>query len=415
MTTLQIQQGNNYFEASILEDSMEVTEDADHQLDAGNDIDIDLDLDGDVQPDEQDECMGEENEEDIGAGPSIEQYSSTGHDDEMVDDDFTDADGLIAQSSSLRDEELEDAANVDPDHDDTIVDHAVEDPARTILDPSESKEANSPSEQHQDTNQSQNPDTIDYEDDERAVERGKHENELADTSETSPNVQRMESRISPSRSDFTHQPITQDGGEDPWVAQHGISAASHTTASAIRNPPLSDNTESNTPNDEIVQPGIESQIDSHIQGSDPARFPGAEPEEVIVSSPERPPLSPKPGPETHTQTQPIASEGEFSGSSVHAHPVMIVYQDNEMSLFPPINQQAEGEEEEEERSSTYFLQDEQLVGTNIQNLLTEFRSVLGESIGEQDELIIDIEELGIHISEVSYSAPCALLPIPNLS
>ena len=81
------------------------------------------------------------------------------------------------------------------------------------------------------------------------------------------------------------------------------------------------------------------------------------------------------------------------------HPVVVVYQNNEISLFPPL-------EQNQESSQTFFVHDEKLAGQSISKLLEACRVVLDESIGEEDELEIRIEELGLYINEVSY--PTAL-------
>ena len=75
------------------------------------------------------------------------------------------------------------------------------------------------------------------------------------------------------------------------------------------------------------------------------------------------------------------------------HPVIVVYQDNEISLFPP-------HEETGEHSATYFLEDESIANASIRALLKACRFVLADSIGEQDELEIKITPLGLDICEV---------------
>ncbi len=94
------------------------------------------------------------------------------------------------------------------------------------------------------------------------------------------------------------------------------------------------------------------------------------------------------------QDESLALNLNLSQYPAYIHPVVVVYQDNEMSLFPPIDQ-------DQEHSQTYFLQDESHAAKSINCLLGACRSVLGESINEQDELEIQIEELGLHLSEVS--------------
>lgn len=73
-------------------------------------------------------------------------------------------------------------------------------------------------------------------------------------------------------------------------------------------------------------------------------------------------------------------------------PVTLIYQDTEMSLFPP----AEGGQ------TTYFLGDEGLVNQNIENLFVACRNVLAGSIEEEEKLEFSIDDLGLRISEVSH-------------
>ncbi|MCJ1379766.1 hypothetical protein MMC17_002869 [Xylographa soralifera] len=93
---------------------------------------------------------------------------------------------------------------------------------------------------------------------------------------------------------------------------------------------------------------------------------------------------------------------------INLHPVIVVYQDNEISLFPP-------HEETEKHSATYFLQDETIANGSIRALLGACRVVLADSIGEHDELEIKIVPLGIDISETcSEASTFSLLQIMNL-
>ncbi|MCJ1284816.1 hypothetical protein MMC26_004153 [Xylographa opegraphella] len=93
---------------------------------------------------------------------------------------------------------------------------------------------------------------------------------------------------------------------------------------------------------------------------------------------------------------------------INLHPVIVVYQDNEISLFPP-------HEETEKHSATYFLQDESIAKESIRALLGACRVVLADSIGEHDELEVKIVPLGIDISETcSEASTFSLLQIMNL-
>lgn len=73
------------------------------------------------------------------------------------------------------------------------------------------------------------------------------------------------------------------------------------------------------------------------------------------------------------------------------HPVKVLYQDSEISLFPPV---------EDDPTETFFLQDEGLAHAPIKELVGACRQVLGEHISDDEELILDIESLGLHLPEV---------------
>ncbi|MCJ1361894.1 hypothetical protein MMC16_000995 [Acarospora aff. strigata] len=94
------------------------------------------------------------------------------------------------------------------------------------------------------------------------------------------------------------------------------------------------------------------------------------------------------------RSDPISTQNDFTDGTTSVHPVVVVYQDSEISLFPPSNQSD---------SSTFFLHDENLASSNISDLLLACKSVLADSISEEDELELSIEELGLCISEASLS------------
>lgn len=73
------------------------------------------------------------------------------------------------------------------------------------------------------------------------------------------------------------------------------------------------------------------------------------------------------------------------------HPVKVLYQDSEISLFPPADDDA---------TETFFLQDEGVANAPIKELVGACRQVLGEHVSEDEELILDIETLGLHLPEV---------------
>jgi len=74
------------------------------------------------------------------------------------------------------------------------------------------------------------------------------------------------------------------------------------------------------------------------------------------------------------------------------HPVILRYQGQDMSLFPPL---------EEDDSTTYFLEDPSLAFETLDKLLAACHNLLGESLGHDDEIVLEIPSLGLHICEES--------------
>lgn len=79
-------------------------------------------------------------------------------------------------------------------------------------------------------------------------------------------------------------------------------------------------------------------------------------------------------------------------SAAPLHPVVVWYEGDEISLFPP---------KEEDTSETYFLRDENLVNVSISDLLRACRDVLGETIRDDQELELSVPDLGLSLTEVS--------------
>ncbi|KAL6253058.1 hypothetical protein RBB50_000778 [Rhinocladiella similis] len=85
------------------------------------------------------------------------------------------------------------------------------------------------------------------------------------------------------------------------------------------------------------------------------------------------------------------------------HPVTLNYMDEEMSLFPPMMEDA---------SAVYFLQDSTLAFTSLDKLLTACREILTGTLEHHDELVLDIGSLGLHICEDSkYASQLSLSQI----
>ena len=73
------------------------------------------------------------------------------------------------------------------------------------------------------------------------------------------------------------------------------------------------------------------------------------------------------------------------------HTVKVNYQDTELCLFPP---------NQDDESQTFFLSDIELAHQSLDKLLSACHDVLAGTIGDDDELVLDIPSLGLHISQV---------------
>lgn len=106
--------------------------------------------------------------------------------------------------------------------------------------------------------------------------------------------------------------------------------------------------------------------------------PATEPSEEIAGSAKE-----QHGQETNDQGN-VARDGPL-------HPVKVLYQENEISLFPP---------REDDSSETFFVENEALAYDGFDKMFDSFRQVLGDHVGEQEVLIVDVEPLHIQIREV---------------
>lgn len=101
----------------------------------------------------------------------------------------------------------------------------------------------------------------------------------------------------------------------------------------------------------------------------------------------------QPGPEENNQ---VADEDEPLQQVTYidepVHPVKILYQDCEIALFPPL---------EGDVADTFFIEDEALAYENIDQIFKALRQVLQKTMAGNEVLVIDIETLGIQMTEVS--------------
>ena len=332
---------------------MELTSDMDRRLHPNEDIDIDLDLTGENPQDEEDEYMGEDMNVLTDQTVPNEHDLPPENDDEMADEGYQQ--GLVSEGSSVHDEDLDDADYVGPDIDEnTIVETSLGHTSNLFQGLLE------------------NPEQIDtaYNDgQERHEQSGTADGDLATTPGILPDGQQAPSSSIHNVSDLATQKLSQDREDE-----HDTDGSSGHVQEEFT----------------IMTPGAEMASELEAKSGQPEQggdsLATSEEEYTTLSTAEE---------EVQSQVHLAAQDERSLQGAPYIHPVVVVYQDNEISLFPPVDQ-------DQEHSETYFLQDEQLAGENIRNLLAACRSVLGESISEQDELIINVEDLGLQITEVSF-------------
>lgn len=334
---------------------MELTSDVDQRVGAGDDIDIDLDLTGDNLSDGEDEFM----REDVNAladSISVDRLEShVANDDEMVDDSY--AQGQVNEGSSVRDEDIEDAEYTGPelDEDTTVepdLDHPIEKSEELFADYEGIME-------NQDQEQ-------DY--DEQELDNHEHHERQTMPETESTAIERVFQNGQIGLVNPTHDVAevakaeTSDGydvevSKDATLNHAGADQRSETSAAEGLIAPEAKIIE--LVGEEALPASLDQEImaQSNVEGS-------------------------------NTQ------EDDPLNSPAHLHPVVLDYQGDEMFLFPPVDQSGD-------HTATFLLTDEQLAYSTIGDLLEACRSVLKGSLSEQDELMIKIDDLDLHISEVS--------------
>ncbi|KAJ5312150.1 hypothetical protein N7508_002980 [Penicillium antarcticum] len=98
----------------------------------------------------------------------------------------------------------------------------------------------------------------------------------------------------------------------------------------------------------------------------------------------------------HAEPQPShEEEAHAENGNESLHPVKIYYQDNEIALFPPL---------EGDSAETFFLHDEDVAYENVGELFKALRQVLQGNVADNEVLVIDIDVLGIQMTEDSFHA-----------
>ncbi|KAL1296717.1 hypothetical protein AAFC00_000189 [Neodothiora populina] len=84
-----------------------------------------------------------------------------------------------------------------------------------------------------------------------------------------------------------------------------------------------------------------------------------------------------------------------SPTATGLHPTVVEYNENEIYLFPSSDPEA---------TEQYLLGNENLVTSSLGDLLQACRSVLAESISDDEELVLGVQELDLYVSEDSTPA-----------
>ncbi|KAK5149733.1 hypothetical protein LTR04_006977 [Oleoguttula sp. CCFEE 6159] len=365
---------------TVPDDSMEISSDYGR---ADDDIEIDIDITGAQDNERDDDYMLED------ANPEIDLTSyqpdvEYANDDVMLDEDvFAEEDGDMQDDITVPDEELRDASEIgqysvaptpeqsDPEtqtHDEFA--HPEDHYATNEVD----EEISYVPEEHHEYQ-----DEIDYNDD------------IAQASGTAPVAKGPEGSAQHDENAFVNveQGVDQadDHGRQKSLAENAVHAASidENTDTAAAESRQDKSIGEATENTADVINGEQRQFSDVIKPS--ADSGDAFAKEQRASSYED-------AEKGHTED--VHHDGESHSLIVTAlHPTTVVYQGDEISLFPSRAQKS---------SEMYLLQDENLVNGSIGDLLQACRSVLDKDVSDDDELVIEVAELGLHISEDSLHA-----------
>lgn len=144
------------------------------------------------------------------------------------------------------------------------------------------------------------------------------------------------------------------------------------------------------------QPPVESEQTNDINKNDENAADEPEASEPQVENLEETQVSVQNDTE-NTEQQEVPATHDTDHQDTHEeplHPIKVMYQDNEISLFPPW---------EGDSAETFFLHDEDVTYEHLDKLFSSLREVLEENLAEHDVLVIDIDSVGIQITEVCLS------------
>ena len=335
---------------------MELTSDIDQRAGGGDDIDIDLDLTGDNPLDGEDEFMGEEDMNAL-ADSTFEDglEAHAANDDEMADDSY--AQRHVDEGSSVYDEVIEDAEDAaEPDVDEST----SVDPTRVV-----------PNDQSEDLIVKP-PGALADQDAERSYHQSVHK----DHEDHAPSIT-PEAESGAGKSDLSNLPTGLVNPNHDVEKVSGTKDSDDYDVGASKEGTADHDAADKTSNSHDGHGLIALEANIELAG-----------EEVLPASPDLSSPAPSNREGSHSQ------EESSLDHPIHLHPVVLYYRGEETFLFPP-------QDQNEDNAATFLLKDEQLAYSAIGDLLGACRRVLSQSLGEQDELMISIDDLDIHISEVS--------------
>ena len=410
---LQSRQLLPYLDLSRAEDTMELSSDIERPSEAVE-VDLDLDLTGDDQPRTEDQMMEEVANEITYGGIPEDQDMLPGDDEEMADDGSTRA--LVEDNSSIIDDSLEDADYSQPDiGDDTIIatenTDTMHQPPRL---PEEGDEVELGAEEmigNQGQDEVEDSYAFDsHQDHPQHRQASEHHDQSSNQVQKPVNVDKVNCNIEPTEitaperssevedSDQAGQEIgetsfPEDDNEDEEAALNGPDQ--DRSELTDQDPAVHLNDAPGNAHEALDGPSKHEILGTSTSEAQPTRHPAGEqsPEQAAPDISESLPDPNAAGTAIGDAGDMYEKDAALQRTSEYIHPVSIVYQESDISLFPL--EQTEGQE------STYFLEDTKIASKSIKHLLDALRSVLGENVGEKDELCMEIIDMGLQISEVS--------------
>lgn len=367
------------------DDPMET--DAERRAVQGDDIDIDLELPEQQNPDLEDEYMAEDFSANEHQETEEMQADDIYNDDEMADGGIVEQD--VVYEASIQDEDLQDAEETittQVDGDDEIIDVGNDEsyPTPHFTDSPQYQEVTTietSADQTQDNDRIQNG-------------HGQHQQYFSHDEGISHIQGAPEVSHELETEHFAHQSTAHDSEIGRTQdREHRSSPDPHTNGQQQHGPAKL------AASDEITQGPLQSaghapselkersehrpkEVDNNTRILEAIYY-----NEKLTEKSEPPPASWKTEPSD--QIDPIDQDEGSSKETTYTHPVVVVYQGAEISLF-----------RSDDGDRDFILEDASLAGQSIADLLAACRPILGEDVLEQ-ELVIRMDDLDLQIDEVS--------------